>query len=122
MTDDQLWNVLRIAKIDAVVQGLPNGLDTNLGETVRLSGGEKQRLTIARALARAPRLLVLDEATSALDSSTEATLLDGLKALNTTVLMVTHRPGMAAQADEALKLADGHVVSPTASRARLASG
>lgn len=117
VTDDQLWNALRIAEVDAVVHGLADGLDTNLSETVGLSGGEKQRLTIARALARSPRLLVLDEATSALDSGTEAALLEGLRQLETTVLMVTHRADMAAQADRVLTLANGHVVSAGADSA-----
>lgn len=117
VTDDQLWNALRIAEVDAVVHGMADGLDTNLSETVGLSGGEKQRLTIARALARSPRLLVLDEATSALDSGTEAALLEGLRQLETTVLMVTHRADMAAQADRVLTLANGHVVSAGADSA-----
>lgn len=110
-TDEDLWKALRIAKVDSMIQGLADGLDTNLGETAGLSGGEKQRLTIARALVRSPRLLVLDEATSALDSATEAQLLDELKELETTVLMVTHRAEMAARADAVIALDKGRVES-----------
>jgi ABC-type multidrug transport system fused ATPase/permease subunit len=91
LTEDEAWEALRLARLDDVVRGLPHGLQAPLQEVAELSGGEQQRLSIARALVRRPELLVLDEATSALDRDTESrllsTLLDGSRA----VLMVTHR-------------------------------
>lgn len=90
----------------AWVQALPLGLDTEVGERgVRLSGGEKQRLALARALLRRPQLLVLDEATSALDPDNHRLVLDAIRALHgqMTVLIVTHRM------DELTGLIDGKV-------------
>lgn len=91
LTEEDAWEALRLACLDDVVRALPGGLQAPLQEVAELSGGEQQRLSIARALVRRPELLVLDEATSALDRETEtrllATVLDGSRA----VLMVTHR-------------------------------
>ena len=91
LTEDTAWHALRLACLDDVVRGLPGQLQAPLQEIAGLSGGEQQRLAIARALVRRPEMLILDEATSALDAGTEravlANLLDGERA----VLMVTHR-------------------------------
>lgn len=105
----QVWAALRGACLDDVVAQLPSGLGTVLHESAELSGGEQQRLSIARALLRQPELLLLDEATSALDGATEqrvlAHLLDGSRA----VILVTHRITEHArtQATMALHLENG---------------
>jgi len=90
-TEDDVWEVLRVSGLDEVVRALPGGLQASLQELAELSGGEQQRLCIARALLRFPELLVLDEATSALDIATEARILDELLDGSRAVVMVTHR-------------------------------
>lgn len=85
------WSALAAACVDDVVRGLPGGLEAPLHELTELSGGEQQRLSVARALLRDPELLVLDEATGALDPDTEERLLDRLLDGGRAVLMVTHR-------------------------------
>jgi ATP-binding cassette subfamily C protein len=90
-TEDDAWAALRVACVDDVVRALPGGLQAPLHELAELSGGEQQRLSVARALLRNPELLVLDEATSALDQGIEERLLDGLLDGSRAVLMVTHR-------------------------------
>lgn len=91
LTDAGAWDALQLACLDDVVRTLPGGLDAPLAELAELSGGEQQRLAIARALVRRPELLILDEATSALDRSTEAAVLAHLLDGSRAVLMVTHR-------------------------------
>ena len=106
LTEADLRHALTQAALWAWVQALPLGLDTEVGERgVRLSGGEKQRLALARALLRRPQLLVLDEATSALDPDNHRLVLDAIRALHgqMTVLIVTHRM------DELTGLIDGKV-------------
>jgi ATP-binding cassette subfamily C protein len=90
-TEDDAWAALGVACVDDVVRALPGGLQAPLHELAELSGGEQQRLSVARALLRRPELLVLDEATSALDQGIEERLLDGLLDGSRAVLMVTHR-------------------------------
>lgn len=90
-TEDDVWAALESACVDDVVRRLPGGLQAPLHELTDLSGGEQQRLSIARALLRDPELLVLDEATSALDAQTEERLLDRVLDGSRAVLMVTHR-------------------------------
>lgn len=100
------WAALATARIDDVVRSLPGGLQAPLHELVELSGGEQQRLSIARALMRDPELLVLDEATSGLDPETEEQLLDRLLDGSRAVLMVTHR-GAAGRGGAGLHLEHG---------------
>ncbi|WP_110204944.1 ATP-binding cassette domain-containing protein [Nocardioides daejeonensis] len=99
LSDELAWAALEDACLDGVVRRLPGGLDAPLGELAALSGGEQQRLCLARALVREPELLVLDEATSALDPATEAAVLGRLLDGRRAVLMVSHRspesPGCA---------------------------
>ena len=100
----------RLAQVDRFVQRLPAGWRT-APQDAPLSGGEWQRLGIARAVAAAAPILVLDDATSSLDTLTEAAVLDALDRLSTghTALVLTHRPGVAARADEVVWLDAGRV-------------
>jgi ATP-binding cassette, subfamily C, bacterial len=92
--EDAMWRALTVAGADEFVRGLPEGLDTLVGERGTLvSGGERQRIALARALLRNPRLLVMDEATNAMDSAGERAVLLRLAALEPrpTIVVITHR-------------------------------
>jgi ABC-type multidrug transport system fused ATPase/permease subunit len=112
-TDDELWDVLRRARLDTLVEGLPDGLDTIVGERgYRLSGGERQRLTIARLLLARQRVVILDEATAHLDSTSEAAVQEALaEALDgRTAIVIAHRLSTIRAADEILVIEDGRIV------------
>lgn len=112
-TEAGLWNALATAQAADLVAGLPEGLDTVVGARGhRFSGGEKQRIAIARTLLRDPAVLVLDEATSALDNDTERELQTALDALarGRTTITIAHRLSTVQDADEILVLAAGRVV------------
>lgn len=112
-TEADLWTALADAAADGFVRALPQGLDTIVGDRGgAVSGGERQRLAIARALLRRPRLLILDEATSALDGGSEALVLETLDRLRgrLTILAVTHRDATRRAADRVLELAGGRVI------------
>lgn len=104
VTDGDLWQALETACAADVVRQLPEGLDTVLQDLAQLSGGEQQRLCIARALVRAPDLLVLDEATSALDSATEQAVVTNLRRTGCALLVATHRPAVVSAADHVVTL------------------
>lgn len=112
-TDAQMWAALEAAQVRRLVESLPSGLDTVVGDRGhRLSGGEKQRLAIARLLLKSPGLLVLDEATAHLDSESEVALQRALdEALRgRTAIVIAHRLSTVRGADQILVLADGKIV------------
>ncbi len=112
-TDAQMWAALEAAQVRRLVELLPSGLDTVVGDRGhRLSGGEKQRLAIARLLLKSPGLLVLDEATAHLDSESEVALQRALdEALrDRTAIVIAHRLSTVRGADQILVLADGKIV------------
>lgn len=111
-SEDEIWQVLERAHLANFVRGLPDGLETRVGERgLKLSGGEKQRVGVARAILKNPAILVLDEATSALDSQTEkevqAALADAAR--GRTTIAVAHRLSTIAGADRIFVLDDGRV-------------
>ncbi|WP_067834862.1 ABC transporter ATP-binding protein [Nocardia lijiangensis] len=111
--EPELWDALRRARLHELIAGLPDGLDTVVGERgYRLSGGERQRLTIARLLLKQPRVVILDEATASLDSTSEAAVQEALsEALEgRTALVIAHRLSTIRAADQILVLEDGRVV------------
>jgi ABC-type multidrug transport system fused ATPase/permease subunit len=108
-----IQRALRAAQLDAFVSGLPAGIETMVGERgVRLSGGQLQRIGIARALYHDPTVLVLDEATSALDTATERDVMSAVRALHgkKTVIIVAHRLTTVAECDYLYRLEGGEIV------------
>ncbi|HUW77162.1 MAG TPA: ATP-binding cassette domain-containing protein, partial [Candidatus Nanopelagicaceae bacterium] len=103
----------RAAQIWNLIESLPDGLSTVVGDRgLRLSGGEKQRLAIARLLLKAPSMIVLDEATAHLDSENEALVQEALKAAlaNRTSVVIAHRLSTVREADQILVVDDGKIV------------
>ena len=112
-TQAELWGALEAARIADVVRSLPDGLDTVVGARGhRFSGGERQRIAVARTLLRNPRVLILDEATSALDTNTEHELQAALDHLATgrTTLTIAHRLSTIRDADQIVVLDHGRIV------------
>jgi ABC-type multidrug transport system fused ATPase/permease subunit len=109
-----VWDALILARADKLVRNLPSGLSSKIGESgYKLSGGEKQRIGIARALFTKPKLLILDEATSALDAETEIVVTDAIKSLkgNTTTIMIAHRLSSVRNADKVVFMSGGKIKS-----------
>jgi ABC-type transport system involved in Fe-S cluster assembly fused permease/ATPase subunit len=112
-TDDEVKEAARLAQIDGFIKALPDGYQTMVGERgLKLSGGEKQRVAIARTILKGPPILMLDEATSALDSHTEKEIQDALDgvAQNRTTLVIAHRLSTIVHADNILVLEAGRLV------------
>jgi ABC-type multidrug transport system fused ATPase/permease subunit len=113
-SDDLIWDALAKARLKDFVLSLPLGLDSPVGERgTRISGGQRQRLGIARAMFTRPRLLVLDEATSALDGTLESEISDSIQALSgeVTVIMIAHRLSTVRSADLVVYLENGEVIA-----------
>ena len=120
-----LTAALSAAQLDDLVARLPHGLETSVGERgLKLSGGEKQRVSIARAILQDASVLILDEATSALDAETERMVAAPLvrSRQGRTTLIITHRLALAAHADAIFLLRDGRVIERGAHGALLAAG
>jgi ATP-binding cassette subfamily B protein len=112
-TDDELFAAARAARIHDVIAALPEGYDTLVGERgYRLSGGEKQRLAIARVLLKDPAVVILDEATAHLDSETEVLIQQALAEalVGRTSLVIAHRLSTIRAADQILVLDSGEIV------------
>ena len=111
-TQDQIEHAARLAQVHEFVLRLPEGYQTKVGERgLKLSGGEKQRVAIARTILKDPRILILDEATSALDTRTEREIEAALRTVsaNRTTLVIAHRLSTVVDADEILVLNEGRV-------------
>ncbi|MEI4491016.1 ABC transporter ATP-binding protein/permease [Mameliella alba] len=124
-SDDEIVAAAKAAQIHSFIESLPEGYDTQVGERgLKLSGGEKQRVGIARTLLKDPPILLLDEATSALDTETEASIQDALRRAGEgrTVITIAHRLSTIADADRIVVLQEGEVVEQGTHDALLAQG
>jgi ABC-type multidrug transport system fused ATPase/permease subunit len=113
-TNELVMSALKVAHLDKFVRELPHGIETQVGERgAKISGGQKQRLGIARAMFTRPHLLVLDEATSALDGETEANISEAIHALrgSTTVVLIAHRLSTVRNVDLVVYLSDGKITA-----------
>src|SRR4029077_2710989 len=124
-SDAEVEGAAKLAQIDPLIRIAPKGYDTEVGERgLKLSGGEKQRVAIARTILKAPSILVLDEATSALDSHTEKEIQDALERVsrNRTSLVIAHRLSTIVGADEIIVLDQGRIAERGTHGQLLASG
>lgn len=113
-SDELVYEALKIAQLDEFIRELPLGLETVVGEHgAKMSGGQRQRLGIARAVFTHPKLLILDEATSSLDGQTEAEITASINALkgSTTVLVIAHRLSTVRNADSIVYMDKGKIVA-----------
>ena len=102
-----------LAQLSSMIDKLPDGMDTQMGERgVKISGGQRQRMGIARAIYRSTNVMILDEATSALDSLTEARVMENLQTLSTTLtsIVCAHRLSTLSNCDSIVRLESGNVV------------
>ncbi|MPZ08828.1 MAG: ATP-binding cassette domain-containing protein [Kiloniellaceae bacterium] len=124
-SDAEMREAARLARIDDFVRSLPDGYETMVGERgLKLSGGEKQRVAIARTILKGPRILLFDEATSALDTKTEREIQQSLREVSRdrTTLVIAHRLSTVVEADEILVLEQGRIVERGRHQALLGRG
>ena len=113
-TDELVRSALKVAQLDGFIESLPDGIDTQVGERgAKISGGQRQRLGIARAMFTRPQLLVLDEATSSLDGETESAISSAINSLrgSTTVIMIAHRLSTVRNADIVVYMDKGRIIA-----------
>lgn len=111
-TEAEIAAACEIAQADEFIRSFPSGYDTDLGQGgVNVSGGQKQRLCIARALLKKPRIMILDDSTSAVDTATDAKIREGMrkKLSNTTVIIIAQRINSVKEADKIIVLNDGKI-------------
>ena len=111
-TDEEVYEAARAAQAHDFIMSFPNGYDTELGQGgVNVSGGQKQRLCIARALLKNPKIMILDDSTSAVDTATDAAIRAGLKEKfgDTTVLIIAQRIASVQEADKIIVMNDGKI-------------
>ena len=114
--DKRIWEVLEEAQLKEFVESLPGGLDTSVGERgVRISGGQRQRLGIARALYHNPEILVFDEATSALDTETETAIMEAIDSFHgkKTLIIIAHRLRTIENCDMIFRVEGGKITETT---------
>ncbi len=112
-TDELIWDALRIAQLESFVKSMPKGIDSHVGERgTKISGGQRQRLGIARALFTRPKMIILDEATSALDGRTEIEFAKAINQLkgHVTVVLIAHRLSTVREADSIVYMSDGAII------------
>lgn len=121
-TDSEVLEAISLAHLDSFIEQLPDGLETLVGERgLKLSGGEKQRVAIARTILKRPPIMVFDEATSSLDSKSEQEILKAINSLakNTTSLIIAHRLSTIVNADKIIVLEKGEIVEQGTHRSLL---
>ena len=112
-TDEEVYEVAKLSFCEEFIRNLPNKFDTLIGENgVRLSGGEKQRLSIARAMMKKSSIILLDEATSSLDTETESKIQEALKILtkNKTTIVIAHRLSTILNSNNIYVIDEGKVI------------
>ncbi|WP_030778108.1 NHLP bacteriocin export ABC transporter permease/ATPase subunit [Streptomyces sp. NRRL S-920] len=109
-TQEEAWEAAALAGLAEDIKRMPMGLHTMISGGGAVSGGQRQRLMIAQALIRRPRVLFLDEATSALDNETQRTVIDSTRALNATRVVIAHRLSTVMDADRVIVMSQGRVV------------
>ncbi len=122
-TDEEIMEALKIANAWEFVKDLPNGIETNVGDAGNnFSGGQKQRLSIARAVLKNPPIMILDEATSALDTESERLVQIALENMmkNRTSIVIAHRLSTIQNADEIIVMQKGEIVEQGAHQELLA--
>lgn len=124
-TDEEVREAARLAHLSEFIDNLPDGYQTNVGERgLKVSGGEKQRIAIARTILKNPPILIFDEATSSLDSHSERAILDAFKevAASRTTLVIAHRLSTVVDADQIVVLEQGRVAESGTHQQLLAAG
>ncbi|MHB9483770.1 ABC transporter ATP-binding protein [Pseudomonas amygdali] len=124
-SDEACWRALEVAQLDSAIRDLPQGLDSVVGRSgVRMSGGQRQRMAIARMVLSDPKVVILDEATSALDAATEYNLHQALARFlrSRTTLIIAHRLSAVKQADRVLVFDGGRIVEDGGHQQLIADG